>query len=241
MINSVDDKIFIIEGYLGKDSCKFLSECFAERIVETPRKGIFGGPTFSKLTPERGLSSNNDMFSYDDFPNFNIGLDLMSGLSYRMQKTISDHYKKEYYTKSMMFSKMTAGSKNNLHMDNWYQTSNGKIKPRPYNKLDRSSLLYLTDDYEGGELYFPLQDWTYKPKAGTLLFFEGNFENPHKVNEVISGNRCNIISFYSDASEFTVDTASNEELFNIPESQCTIEVMTNKNNIVWEYDDYGIK
>lgn len=241
MIQSIDDKIFLIKEYLGKDSCEFLTTCFKERIIETPRHGIWGGPTFSKDRPEKGLSSKNDMFPYDKFKDFNIGLDLMTGLGYRMQKTISDHYEKEYYVKSMMFSKMTQGSKNNLHMDNWYQSRDGKIKPRPYNKLDRSALLYLNNDYEGGELYFPRQKWLYKPQLGDFLFFEGNFQNPHEVRMVTSGERYNIISFYSDASAFTIDTAPNEDLFNIPEDQCRLEVMEDEDNIVWEYDDYGVK
>lgn len=241
MIVSVEDKVFYIENYLSKDSCEFLTKAFNERLAETPRKGIFGGPSFSKRNISDGASNGNNMFQYDEFTNFNIGLDLMSGLAYRMQKTISDHYHNEYYIKSLMYSKMTTGSKNNLHMDNWYQTTDKKIKPRPYNKLDRSGLLYLNDDYEGGEIYFPKQHWRVKPKAGTLIFFEGNFDCPHEVEEVISGARHNLISFYSDISVFTRDTNPDDEGFNLQEDRCTLEVMSDPKNIVWEYDDYGIK
>jgi 2OG-Fe(II) oxygenase superfamily len=36
-----------------------------------------------------------------------------------------------------------------------------------------ASIIYLNDDYEGGEIYFPDINVTYKPAAGTLLFFPG--------------------------------------------------------------------
>jgi hypothetical protein len=240
MIRIVKDKIFIIENYLGADSCKFLTNAFHERMEETGRGGIVGGPSFSRSNYNKGLSSANDMFEYDQFERFNIGLDLMSGLGYRMQKTISDHYKNDYYVKSMFFSKMVEGGRNTLHMDNWYQTFDGKLKPRPFNRDDRSGLLYLNDDYEGGELYFPLQDFEYKPKAGTFIFFEGNQEVPHEVNLVKSGTRYNIISFYGDSSNFTVDTNPSIEALNVMETQATVDSLKNIKEIVWEYDDYGI-
>ena len=241
MIRSIDNKIFIIEGYLHRDTCNFLTTAFKERMEETARGGIIGGPSFSRNSYSKGLSNNNDMFEYDEFPNFNLGLDVLSGLGNRMQKTISDHYKNEYYVKSMFFSKMVQGARNTLHMDNWYETFDNKLKPRPFNREDRSGLLYLNDDYEGGELYFPFQDFTYKPPAGTFIFFEGNKDVPHEVNTVKSGNRYNVISFYGDMSNFTRDTNPDMELFNIQETQISVESLKNIKETVWEYDDYGIK
>lgn len=240
MIRVEFDKIFIVENYLNKDTCHFLTTAFKERMQETARDGIVGGPSFSRNSFDRGLSSNNNMFEYDQFPNFNIGLDIMSGLGHRMQKTISDFYKNEYYVKSMFFSKMLEGGRNTLHMDNWYETFDNRLKPRPYNKDDRSGLLYLNDNYEGGELHFPLQNFTYKPPTGTFIFFEGNEEVPHEVNTIKSGERYNIITFYGDMSNFTRDTNPDIELYNVQETQITVESLSKIKEKVWEYDDYGI-
>lgn len=241
MIRNEGGKIFIIENYLHRDTCHFLTTAFQERMQKTARGGIIGGPSFSRNSFDRGLSSNNDMFEYDEFTNFNIGLDLMSGLGHRMQKTISDHYKNEYYVKSMFFSKMLEGGRNTLHMDNWYETFDNRLKPRPFNLLDRSGLLYLNDDYEGGELYFPLQNFKYKPPTGTFIFFEGNQDVPHEVHTVKRGERYNIISFYGDASNFTRDTNPDIELYNVQETQITVESLSKIKEKVWEYDDYGIE
>ena len=44
-----------------------------------------------------------------------------------------------------------------------------------------SNLLYLNDNYEGGELYFPEHDLMIKPKPGMLVSFPGNFWNRHGI------------------------------------------------------------
>ena len=66
-----------------------------------------------------------------------------------------------------------------------------------------SALLYLTDDYDGGEIHFyennsgdKKDSIAYKPESGTLIFFKGDRDYPHSVNEVIDGERANIILFY---------------------------------------------
>jgi hypothetical protein len=44
-----------------------------------------------------------------------------------------------------------------------------------------SNLLYLNDDYDGGELYFPEHDFKIKPEAGMLVSFPGNWYNRHGI------------------------------------------------------------
>ena len=60
---------------------------------------------------------------------------------------------------------------------------------------DVTIILYLNDDYEGGELEFP--DWccTFKPKAGTLIAFPSYIEFSHRVHPVTSGQRYNLVSW----------------------------------------------
>ena len=67
-----------------------------------------------------------------------------------------------------------------------------------YGVIGYSALLYLTDDYEGGEILF-YDDNTptsYKPELGTLIYFKGDENYPHSVNKIISGERANIILFF---------------------------------------------
>ena len=44
-----------------------------------------------------------------------------------------------------------------------------------------SNLLYLNDDYDGGELYFPEHDFKIKPEPGMLVSFPGNWYNRHGI------------------------------------------------------------
>jgi hypothetical protein len=44
-----------------------------------------------------------------------------------------------------------------------------------------SNLIYLNDNYVGGELYFPEHDLMIKPEPGMLISFPGNFWNRHGI------------------------------------------------------------
>lgn len=52
-----------------------------------------------------------------------------------------------------------------------------------------SSVIYLNDNYEGGELYFPDHDLSIKPEAGDYITWPGNRWYQHGVKEVTSGIR----------------------------------------------------
>lgn len=60
---------------------------------------------------------------------------------------------------------------------------------------DISLLLYLNDDFEGGELEFTLLGLTIKPKAGMLIAFPSYLEFEHKVHPVKKGTRYTIVSW----------------------------------------------
>jgi hypothetical protein len=52
-----------------------------------------------------------------------------------------------------------------------------------------SAILYLNDNYSGGEISFPHLDISIKPEAGTLITFPGNKHYIHEVKKVTSGTR----------------------------------------------------
>lgn len=55
--------------------------------------------------------------------------------------------------------------------------------------IEAAANLYLNDDFEGGELYFPNLDISLKPKARQLVIFPGGHEYVHGVKTVTSGFR----------------------------------------------------
>lgn len=65
-----------------------------------------------------------------------------------------------------------------------------------------SLVAYPNDDYEGGELYFRLQDVTIKPKAGDLYIFPSNFMYPHKSMQVTSGTKYAMVTMLDYSEKF---------------------------------------
>ena len=65
--------------------------------------------------------------------------------------------------------------------------------------LDRdwSLLLYLSDDYEGGEIKFNKFNYQMKPKAGTLIYFPADGRYLHTALPVTSGLRYALVSWMS--------------------------------------------
>ena len=62
---------------------------------------------------------------------------------------------------------------------------------------DFGSIIYVNDDYEGGELYLNGIDMLIKPKAGTLVAFTGGWHHEHAVLKVTKGLRITMPAFYT--------------------------------------------
>lgn len=60
---------------------------------------------------------------------------------------------------------------------------------------DISLLLYVNDDYTGGELEFPSFSYTLRPRAGMLVWFPSDFRYLHMAKLVTSGRRYAIVSW----------------------------------------------
>lgn len=57
-----------------------------------------------------------------------------------------------------------------------------------------SVVVYLNDDYEGGEIWFPRMDGlTIKPKAGDIVVFPSTFIYEHASQEMISGTKYAVV------------------------------------------------
>jgi hypothetical protein len=65
-----------------------------------------------------------------------------------------------------------------------------------------SLVSYVNDDYEGGELYFRLQNLKVKPEAGDLFIFPSNFMYPHQAMPVTSGTKYSIVTMLDYSKKF---------------------------------------
>jgi hypothetical protein len=199
----LSDKVFVIENFLSEETCDFLAESFSKNLVNSPsweegngdygagsskdfwKKGMSAGPAYTHSYRKEELSANNKILPYDG--NNDLAKDLLTSVALLQEKAVSNVFKKNLYMKHMMYCFMETGASNALHHDNWLEDQID----------DHSGLLYLSDEYEGGLLEFPGYGISIKPKKGTFICFVGDDTSPHQVTEITSGNRINLITFYS--------------------------------------------
>lgn len=93
-------------------------------------------------------------------------------------KTLNVEFEQTKWIREPELVKWNPGSSLDEHMD-----GPGRIPPPD---LTIGGLVYLNDDYDGGELTFPEYGVTIKPVAGDLVFFPCHFL--HKV-ETITGDK----------------------------------------------------
>lgn len=69
--------------------------------------------------------------------------------------------------------------------------------PHPFPWRDFATLVYLNENYVGGEIYWPNKNIEIKPKKGTLVIFPGTAEFLHGVRETTEGTRYTLPSFFT--------------------------------------------
>jgi predicted 2-oxoglutarate/Fe(II)-dependent dioxygenase YbiX len=83
----------------------------------------------------------------------------------------------------LMLREYNPGSKMSQHSDfySYVKKDGNNVTP------SLTAILYLNDDYLGGQINFINDDLCIKPKAGSMIVFPSNKE--HEVLEIIDGNR----------------------------------------------------
>ena len=85
-------------------------------------------------------------------------------------------------------NKYSEGGFMSKHCDNIHHSHGQK-----YGFPQVSSLLFLNDNYEGGE--FVVADEVYNTKKGSVIIFPSNFMFPHEVKPITKGIRWSIIAW----------------------------------------------
>jgi hypothetical protein len=64
-----------------------------------------------------------------------------------------------------------------------------------------STVMYLNDNYEGGEIEFKQSGVRIKPEAGSIIFFPSNFLYVHEVYPITSGSRYSMPHWYHNMKQ----------------------------------------
>lgn len=114
---------------------------------------------------------------------------IIAGLFERLKPIIEEFFEVNVFPTGTTIVRWLPGQFQNPHADKELHEGPDAGMPNDFPCYDLSSLFYLNEDYEGGELYFPLQDIKFKPKRGAAYFFPGDMNYIHGVTEIKSGIR----------------------------------------------------
>jgi hypothetical protein len=109
-------------------------------------------------------------------------------------------YNKKVYLEFSNLVYWGVGMKLDKHADNHYIDNPQKLHYSP--NRNYSSVLYLNDDFTGGETYFCNYNFEVKPESGTVILFSSGKDHIHGVNEVLSGERYTMSTWYTEDKNF---------------------------------------
>ena len=121
---------------------------------------------------------------------------LIAMLSIKLQlfESVIVKYKNEFplfavgHTTDFRINQYSKGGFMSSHVDNIHH-SHGQ----QYGYPQVSVLLYLNDDYEGGEFY--VAGTKFEPEKGSAIIFPSNFMYPHEAKVVTKGTRWSIVTW----------------------------------------------
>lgn len=116
----------------------------------------------------------------------------ISGLVGKVVKSFTTN-NKPAYPDTLQIVRWVNGYELTPHADK--EEPNGS--PHPFPWRDFGTVIYLNDDFEGGEIYWPNKGIEWKPIKGSLAIFPGTVEFLHGVRNVPNGVRYTIPSFYT--------------------------------------------
>lgn len=176
-----DSPIYIYRNFLTPERCIEYIDFFESNSQfwsETPSEGVFGmGFALPLQFKDNSTVLRNDLdFIVDTFT-----------------EITTEAHNTAVQLNELHAAKWSAGSYGDYHADD--SDLDGNDNGGTHNIF--STILYLNNDYQGGEVYFKNQDVALKLYPGTILTFKGDLNNVHRINEVLSGTRYNVISFFN--------------------------------------------
>lgn len=115
----------------------------------------------------------------------------------RMKDTIDGFFNVDATPTGPCIVRWPVGTRQEPHADKEMHEGPDTGKPNSFPWYDIGTVFYLNDDYDGGELYFPLQGIEFKPKPGAAYFFPGDKNYIHGVRPITSGTRYTLPYFWT--------------------------------------------
>ena len=177
--------IEIIEGFLSPQEC-------SEVITLAQSKEDMPFQARHPITGEVSLDSTRVCSRVQMGEHQNI-LDNLVARAFEQEIIPRSDQPIEWYEEPQLLHYL-AGGFYYYHCDNAYLVPRENAWRKAVDR-DISLLIYLTDDFEGGELHFKRLNYSLKPKAGMLVWFPSDMRFEHMAKPVTRGNRLAIVSW----------------------------------------------
>lgn len=184
----LESNIFLWKNTISKDNCNLIIDLIEKTpdwkqskivTVETLKEDLnFRSNEVDYLTERYGL--NSELY----WSHNTIGY----AIKKVMEETIKEYPQLHFcISKDEGFQvlKYEKGQYYKTHLD--YGKDNGRVI---------SILLYLNEDYAGGETYFPRQNIKVKGNQGDILVFPSNYCYPHSSEEILEGTKYSIVTWF---------------------------------------------
>lgn len=103
------------------------------------------------------------------------------------------------FVDSVFLACLLPGDSHIAHADN-ARREHGRWMPNHTPQRDYTGIVYLNDDFTGGELVFPDRNVVIIPKPGLFVAFPSNHKFVHSVPNILSGKRYSLPLWFTLAS-----------------------------------------
>lgn len=129
----------------------------------------------------------------------NKAIYLITEIYKRARSLLEAAYSAELALVQASYTEYSTGPGQRLHSDMY--TADGDIRDDDISiVMEYSAVLYLTTgggvDFSGGDLWFPKQELRHTPRRGSLIYFKGDMDHMHEVEDIASGVRKGLTLFY---------------------------------------------
>ena len=172
--------IFRFDNMLDPETC---DEIYQYAIIRLGTKNID-----SKLQPWH----EGDSLHWHDINNMSLQIKIFN-YRVRAEQLLRSIFGENVYIEFTDIVLWRTGRNMPRHRDDGY-TDDAELRSRKF-----SSVLYINDDYTGGETFIKTEtgaDYVSKPKKGSLVFYHSSPINEHGVNAITSGSRVTLPIWY---------------------------------------------
>lgn len=167
-------KVLVSENTLSIEECTFLIDLY-DRYCELSLQRDCNGRLLLHYYTIRDADSESASWVY--------------GVSLRCKEKIEVGLgTPELFVDSLFLACLLPGDSHIPHADN-QRREHGRWLPNHTPQRDYTGLVYLNDNFTGGELVFPDRDVVIIPKPGLFVGFPSNHKFVHAVPNVLSGKR----------------------------------------------------